>query len=82
MTHSERGEWDGSKVKFATIEMGSKNIQQRNVLSSMNGESDMTVSQVKMEAGQQTSKEVARDGLTALTHRKVPARPLTHVRSV
>lgn len=37
--------------------MGSKNIQQRNVLSSMNGESDMTVSQVKMEAGQQTSKE-------------------------
>lgn len=37
--------------------MGSKNIQQRNVLSSMNGESDMTVSQVKMEGGQQTSKE-------------------------
>lgn len=57
MMHSERGEWDGSKVKFATIEMGNKNVQQRTVLSSMNGESDMTVSQVKMEAGQQTSKE-------------------------
>lgn len=37
--------------------MGSKKAQQRNVLRPMNGESDITISQVKMEAGQQTSKE-------------------------